>query len=291
MLLEKQLSFIFSSNPNNGAQSVSADGSSFSVQLNNTIALPAEAIYATLEVQSANIWWSVPNLSASLNNNTLHIYSEWIADDGGVPAGYPNYTITIPDGLYGLTELSAAIARELVNQGLPSDLFRLTGDDSTQKTILTFGYDQVTTLDFTQANTFREILGFDSRFVPTTPKTAGWSEYSDNVARFNQISSFLINTDLISDGIPVNNTSSGTIANVLIDVTPGSLINYAPVISVKANADQLIGKSTNFFSFRLTDQDRRAVNTNSEYWSLTVVIKYYIPFHESTKSINASSRG
>jgi hypothetical protein len=291
MLIEKQLSFIFSSNPNNGAQNVSADGSSFSVQLNSPISIPSEAVYSTIEVQSANIWWSVPNVSVALNNNTLHIYSDWIAADGGVPVGSPNYTITIPDGLYGLKELAAAIARELVNLGLPSNLFTLSGDDSTQKTILTFGYDDVTTLDFTQANTFREILGFDSRFVPTTPKTAGWSEYSDNIARFNQISSFLINTDLISDGIPVNNTSNGTIANVLIDVKPGSLINYSPVISVKANADQLIGKSTNYFSFRLTDQDRRVVNTNSEYWSLTAVIKYYIPFRESTMSINASSRG
>jgi hypothetical protein len=291
MLLEKQLSYIFSSNPDNGAINVSPDGSTFSVQLNQPIAIPAEAIHATLEVQSANVWWTIPSVSARLGNNKLYIYSEWITPDGGIPPNYPNYEITIADGLYSLDGLSAAIGRELANQTLPSNLISLSGDDSTQRTIITFNYSQPTALDFTRVDTFREILGFNARSVPVTPKPAGFSEYSDNVAEFNQISSFLINTDLISDGIPVNNTSSGTIANVLIDVVPGKLINYTPVISVKANADELIGKSKNFFTFRLTDQDRGVVDTNSEYYSLTVIIKYYIPFTAHTKSLNASSRG
>ena len=76
-----------------------------------------------------------------------------------------------------------------------------------------------------------------------------------------------MNTDLISNGIPVNNTSIGTIANVLIDVKPGSQINYTPVISTKADASELIGKSKNYLSFRLTDQNRNIVNTNGEYYS------------------------
>jgi hypothetical protein len=290
MILEKQLSYIFSSNPANGAINPSADGSSFDVQLNQPVAIPAEAVNCTLEVQSANIWWVIANISAELGNNKMYIYSEWT--DGPAPPSYPNYVITIADGLYSLDGLSTAISRELVNQGLPSNLISLSGDGSTQKTIFTFNYDQPTSIDFTQADTFRIILGFDSRIVPTFfPRPAGYSEYGDDVARFNQISSFLINTNLISDGIPLNNTSSGTIADVLIDVQPGSLINYTPFVTVTANADELIGKSKNFFNFRLTDQDRRVVNTNSEYYSLTVVIKYYIPFTDSTKSINAYSRG
>jgi hypothetical protein len=249
MLLEKQLSYIFSSNPDNGAINVSADGSSFSVQLNQPIAIPAEAIHATLEVQSANVWWTIPSVSAALGNNKLYIYSEWIATDGGIPPNYPNYEITIADGLYSLDGLSAAIARELANQGLPSNLITLAGDNSTQRTIITFTYSQPTTVDFIPSDTFREILGFNARFVPVTPKPAGYSEYSDNVAEFNQISSFLINTDLISDGIPVNNTSSGTIANVLIDVVPGKLINYTPVISVKVTQTNSLGNQRTSFRF------------------------------------------
>jgi hypothetical protein len=246
MLIEKQLSYIFSSDPSNGAQNVSPDGSSFSVQLNQPVAIPAEAIYATLEVQSATVWWTIPSISAALRNNKLYIYSEWLAADGAIPPNYPNYEITIADGLYGEEGLSAAIGRELIKQGLPSNLFTLTGDASTQRTIFTFNFDEPTVIDFTKLDTFRETLGFNSRFVPVVPREAGYSEYSDNVARFDQITSFLINTDLISDGIPVNNTSSGTIANVLINVPPGSLINYTPVISVKANADQLIGVKHKF---------------------------------------------
>jgi hypothetical protein len=291
MLLEKQNSYIFSSNPENGAVNVTPDGSSFSVQLNSPVTIPAEAVYATLEVVQANVWWTVFNISAANNNNKLYVYTDWVAPDGGVPPTGPNFIITIEDGLYGMEELQSVLARELSNLALPTDLFTLSGDVSTQKTIISFNYDAVISIDFTKPDSFREILGFDSRFVPLTPKPAGYIEYSDKIARFNQISSFLMNTDLISNGSPVNNTSIGTIANVLIDVKPGPQINYTPVISTKADASELIGKSKNYFSFRLTDQNRTTVNTNGEYYSLTVVIKYYLPFTENTKGVSASSRG
>jgi hypothetical protein len=291
MLIEKQLSYIFSSNPANGARNVSADGSQFSVQLDAPIAIPAEAISATLECQSAQIWWVVPQISEQLGNNTFYLHAEYVPPGRVLPADYPDYTITIPDGLYSLEGLGVVVSREVVNLGLPANLVTLTGDDSTQRVIVTFNSDDPTWIDFTQPNTFREILGFDERLVPLLPQLSGYSELSDDPARFNQISSFLIGTDLISNGIPVNNISSGVVANVLIDVKPGSLINYTPVISVKTDASELIGKSKNFFSFRLTDQDRRTVDTNDEYYSLTVIIKYYEPFTQSTRLTSAASRG
>ena len=289
MLLEKELSYIFSSDPANGAKNVSADGSSFSVQLNEPIMIPAEAISATLEVQSANIWWVVPNISEALGNNKLYLHSEYVPTDRVLPGEYPDYTFTIPDGLYDLDTLSEAISRQYASMGLPANLITLTADDSTQKVVLTLNYIDPTWLDFTQANTFREILGFDARLAPTSPQITGYHELGDNIARFNTISSFLINSDIISNGIPVNSTSAGTIADVLIDVLPGSLINYTPVVTVKSNANELIGKAKNFFSFRLTDQTRNIVNTNGEYYNFTVIIKYYIPFVEHTQALRSSS--
>ena len=291
MLIEKQLSYIFSSNPANGARNVSVDGSQFSVQLDEPISIPAEAISATLECQSSQIWWVVPQISEQLGNNTFYLHSEYIPTDRTLPGEYPDYTIKIPDGLYSLEGLGTAPSREFVNLGLPTNLVTITGDQSTQRVIVTFNSDDPTWIDFIQPNTFREILGFDARLVPRVhPQLNGYSELSDDPANFNQISSFLISTDLISNGIPVNNISSGVVANVLIDVKSGSLINYTPVISVKTDASELIGKSKNFFSFRLTDQDRRTVDTNDEYYSLTVIIRYYEPFTESRRLTSAASR-
>ena len=150
MLLEKQNSYIFSSNPENGAVNVSTDGSSFSVQLNNPVTIPAEAVYATLEVVQANVWWTVFNISAAHKNNKLHFYTDYTSPDGGVPPSSPNFIITIEDGLYGREELQSVLARELSNLALPTNLFTLTGDASTQKTILSFNYDAAVSIDFTQ---------------------------------------------------------------------------------------------------------------------------------------------
>ena len=122
----------------------------------------------------------------------------------------------------------------------------------------------------------RVILGFNSRLVPLVPQTPPYNEAGDTTAAFNTISSFLIKSDLVSDGIPVNSVSSGTIANVLIDVPPGSLINYTPFHPTRVDASELIGRPKNSFNFRLTDQNGVAVNTSGEYWSFTVVLRYYV---------------
>ena len=67
---------------------------------------------------------------------------------------------------------------------------------------------------------------------------------------------------------------SQTIAQVLIDVAPGSQITYNPYNPPKVSAQELAGQLHGMARFWMTDDKNRAVNTNGESWSLRVVVSY-----------------
>lgn len=281
-LVEHIETFIFSSDPANGSINLSPDGSTFQVQLDHPIGLPKETVFAKIETVGATIWYTTPNISVEKKNNTIDIFSLWEDPVTGVPAGSPNFQIVFADGLYGLQELNSALGRELANLGLPSNLIVISGDTATQQSILTYNNDGFQTFsDFTQANSIRTILGFDSRESPllADQSTPGYSDKSDDIAAFNTISNFQINTDLIMRGIPVNNVMGGVIANIPITIGPGSLLNFIPFLPPTVNASDLIGKMRNTFSMRLTDQNGNNVDTKGEYWSVELRLVYMIPYH------------
>jgi hypothetical protein len=269
-LIEKQISYVFSSDPANGARNLSKDGDRFSVQLDRPIMIPADSVNCSLKLTGAIIQNTVPNISLEIGNNKLYVYTDFVS------TGAPTLTvITIPDGLYSLGGLNSFLTREFVRLQLPSNLITINSDDSTQKTVITFNQDN-TWLDFTQTDTARTILGFNSRLVPLVPQASGHSEVGDVVAQFNRTSSFLISGDLVSNGIPVNNISKGILGEVLITARPGSQINYTPFLPSSVDATELIGKTKNFFTFNLTDQIGRSVDTLGERFSFTIVISYWI---------------
>lgn len=267
--VEEEISMIFSSDPTNGARNLSADGSSFEVQFDDGLRIPADAVNCSVSCEASSIWNSVPNIISNVNNK-LYITGP---NNASVPEITP-YIITIPQGLYDLNDLNEAIIRELENAGAkndPSPLISLSADDATQKVELKFHYSNVL-VDFITAGTPREILGFDSGIytVPTAPQTI----LAQNVAGFNTVNYFLLHSDITTKGLRFNNNYNQTIAQVLIDVRPGSLINYQPFNPPKIACPELIGTNRKNLRFWLTDDKNRLVNTNSEYYSLRVVIRY-----------------
>jgi hypothetical protein len=149
----------------------------------------------------------------------------------------------------------------------------ISGDDATQKTILTFlnAGDQV---DFTQANSVREILGFNSRVV--TSASAGFNEFSDSTAAFNRVNSYLIKSTLVSQGLNINNIGAGVIASVPITVSPGSQINYQPRNPIPIDASELVGQSKNVFTFSLLDQSLRPAPTAGEMYNFVVIFRWSV---------------
>jgi hypothetical protein len=273
VLLSKSVSYIFNSDPVSGSQNLSADGSTFQVSLNDPIRIPAGAVDCKAGVIQAAIWNTAYNISAGFNNNKFK-FTTSVA-----PAG--TYTITIADGLYSVALLQTFIATSLVNLGLPSGLFTISGDTATQKsvvTILTSG-DSV---DFTVANSVRQVLGFNS--VVITAPSANYSFYSNNTAAFNRVNSWIIASNLVSQGIPVNSQSQGIIASVPITAPPGSQVTYSPQNVIWFDGRELIGQPKINMLFQLLDQDLRTITT-PDYWSFVLTISYDVLISSGTLAL------
>ena len=185
----------------------------------------------------------------------------------------PLYTITINDGLYDLSGFAHAVNVAIVNAGLANGLITFTGDAATQKVVINFTAAGIR-IDFTGANSCRGILGFNSAVVPAAYTTDILSVYADTVATFNNIYYFLLHSNIVAGGIPVNGNSTSVIARVLIDTTPGNQIIFSPQNPVKIPAQSLAGRSINTLHFWLTDQSNVQRDQNQEDFSILLVIKY-----------------
>jgi len=274
--VQEEISLIVSSDPDAGAINKSSDGSHFEIQLDGEgVQLPKDAVNANVSVEESTVWWVVPNIITG-QNDTMYIFGD--NDSGGTEL----FTIVIPQGLYDLSGLNQAILAELESAGAktqdagnPLPLINLTADDATQKVRLRFNYTNVY-VDFSQAQTMREILGFNAEQYGPYP-SAPLSILAPNTASFNQVNYFLIHSDLVNKGIRFNNTYNQTIAQVLINVAPGSQIVSTPYHPARCNAQELAGTKRTNLRFWLTDDKQRAVNTNGEAWSARIVISYWRP--------------
>jgi hypothetical protein len=268
-----EINLLVTSDPASGAINVSPDGSSFEIQLENAIKIPDEAINATISVEEATVWWSIPNVVTGVNDKLYCTVPR--ATDDLLTA----YIITIPSGLYDLTGLNNSISRGLENAGAKMDggLASITysPDNATQKVEMRLAY-LGSTVSFVQADTFKDLLGYDAQVIgPTIVEPVTF--LAENTAGFNTVNYFLIHSDLVSKGIRFNNSYNQSIAQVLIDVAPGSQIVSKPYNPARTNASQLIGDQRKNLKFWLTDDSNRAVNMSGEFWTARVVLKFLLP--------------
>jgi hypothetical protein len=267
----QEISMIVSSDPSQGASNVSQDGSSFQINLDaDGLQIPKEANNCQVRVDQASVWWSIPNIITG-QNDKLYITAPNVLDQS------TNYVITISQGLYDLPMLNLTIQRELQNQQAkisPKPVISLVADDATQKVGILRNYTDIS-IDFTQLDTFRQILGFNSQTISANA-TAPLTTIADNTASFNTLNYFLIGSDIVSKGIRFNSEYNQTIAQVLVDVAPGSQIVYQPFNPARCDASNLIGSKRTSLRFFLTDDKNRRVNTAGEYWSARIVISYTV---------------
>lgn len=271
VIFDKVQSYVFSSDPALGAINISPDGSEFTVAMNNPIVIPHGVIDCKLDVIAASIWNVSPNIAAAFGNNKFYFTQNLTP-----------YSVTIPDGLYSLPQLNNFLSRFFVNNGLNKNQIVFTGDESTQKTVITFNYTG-TQIDFTLPNTIRTILGFNSQLVPNSgPSTIQGENYiSNNIATFNRINSFYVKSNLVNNGLPLNGTPGNIIAQIPITSAPGSQINYSPQNVISVSARNLIGNTMQSCTFTLLDDRLRNVNTLGEYWSITLHIHMQLLLSDS----------
>ena len=274
-LIERQFSAFFNSALSSGSAKTNNLGNRFSVQLNTPLTIPRDSLYASLEVVSAKVWNVSPNVSSAIGNN--HMFFSY---------GGQEYDLEFPDGLYGIDEMNMFFNIYFgQNPTLPNDLFELEENGATQKVSVKFNYVGVT-IDFTKPNSCIDVLGFytlydgvQDTFTSTeiiTSNVKGESIIAPNEARFNRIVNYYIVSNLLSDGIPINNKSSGVISEVPITSRVGSLITYVPLNPMRVDCSDLIGQSKQLVSFGLVDQLGREVSTAGEDFSLGIVIRYFI---------------
>ena len=99
-----------------------------------------------------------------------------------------------------------------------------------------------------------------------------------NVAQFNTVNSLLIHSDLTTLGIRFNNSYNQSISQVLINVPPGSQIISKPYNPPKVNIQDLAGSTRSNIRFWLTNEKDERVNTNGEYWTARLAIRYLRPY-------------
>ena len=143
---------VLSSSVDNGATEKSEDGSTFTINLERPIIIPKEARNCWIEVQSALVWNSVPNILTGINDKFYFTYN------------LTPYILTLEKGQYDLEYLNIEIVRQIKSLGLPNNLILFRGDSATSKVVIEV-LDANITIDFTQPDTFREILGFNSQIL------------------------------------------------------------------------------------------------------------------------------
>lgn len=171
-------------------------------------------------------------------------------------------------------------AKYLDDMNIKRTLIEFTPQSATGKLLLDINYDNVS-VDFSAPRNFGEILGWSGQQVGPFPgQQTPIILIPQNVAKFNQIDYYLINSSIIEQGLRVNNRYNHTIARVLIDVEPGSQIIYSPNHPTRCNANNLRGVRKTEIEFWLTDQNYRRVNTQGENWSANIVIEYYLHIND-----------
>ena len=93
--------------------------------------------------------------------------------------------------------------------------------------------------------------------------------------------SILVTTNLVGNGIPVNNTGLGLIASVPIQVAVGSLISYQPVNPIVVDGSVLKGRSIQSFWIQLA-HDQGTALPQTEPFSVLLVFKQQILLSDNT---------
>lgn len=282
VLINNEISMILNSNPDDGASNLSIDGSFFQVNLEDGgIQIPSDSINVTISVESASVWFSTPNIISTdsldgrlKKNNVLYISAPIV---GG---GIGTFSLDISQGLYDLTALNEEITRQIKTTNIivntnPPIVF--DADTATGKIFAIFNEPDVT-INFNPIDTFREVLGFNAGIIQSPPGASQSNPLTidaPNTARFNSLTSYLIHSDIVQNGIRFNNSYNQTLTDVIIgDTAPFEQINSTPFNPPKVNADELRGISRNNISFWITDQDNNRINMAGEYWSFRMVIRY-----------------
>lgn len=259
-------SIIVSSDPKNGAQLLDKRANSFTLNcVSYPIHIPGSAKNCRVKVTQASIPYVSPNIITDINDTFIFFYPDLLTQN----------EIVIPKGLYGLNDFSAAIQLGLSNLGINPNLFTFYGDQSTQKIIITT--NEPCQIDFTQPKNLSKILGFNqAKYPPASLSTAGQNFTAPNEAGFDTLTSYLIQSDIVGTGLPINGSNAQQIlAQIPIsNVQVGGRLIYDPQQNILINCPELIGYKKTTMRFSLLNQLGENLDMLNQYYSLILTFEY-----------------
>lgn len=137
----------------------------------------------------------------------------------------------------------------------------ISPNPNTLKAVMTL--DTNYQVDFTQANTLRSILGFNSQVYG-----AGEHE-SEQIVDILKVNSILVSLDIVENSY-VDGKLQPSIFSFFPNVAPGYKIVEKPVNVVYS---KIIKNSINSIEFKITDQDGELINFRGERISIRLHIR------------------
>ena len=304
-IIDIEKTFFFSSSAANGARNIHASGSAFEVTLDTPVTVPPGALNCSIECRSANIWFIMPNISKVFKNNRLYFrYDPSIIGgdinlnnvvfgdaNGGVapivavvPSTGWDY-LELPDGLYSVNDLNTSLKRLIGYKRIPGTLTRfstnsitISANPSTQHIVIEMDPGFILgTMQF--ENNICHTLGItkldnDSFGVQYTHDNDYWE--ADSTAGLTPINSFLLHSDLIENGLRVNNGVANILTEIQLSGPPGSFLTYRPYLPYRLDGNHLKFSNRDTVKFYLTDDQNRPIDMFGEAYSFSIVVRYSV---------------
>ncbi|DAC81749.1 TPA_asm: penton [Trichoplax MELD virus] len=232
----------------------------FTTYFNPPLLLDIKKIYKVALI-AAEIWYSWYNITSKNNKFKYFNGKVW------------KNTI-IPPGAYNVVDIQKAIQNIMKenNDYIPANT---SGDENLFHVNISPNYNTFKSeielknnykLDFTIDNTFRDILGFNSRIISGNGK-----HHSDQIVNITSINTIEIHCSLV-DGSYINGKSGDLIHCTSPNVPPGSLLQVRPF--QKMYNSMKVMSAINSVTFKVTDQDGNLVDLNNER------VTYYLHIKE-----------
>lgn len=235
------------------SKSLNQNGADMRINLNPPLQLTEDYELAFV---SGNMWYTFYNITAALGNNIFR-YSP----DGGVSY----FNLTIPDGIYQISQLEAQIHRGLESAGhynstTGAHYIYLTPNESTLRLIVELSNNY--RVDFTNQG-IRNLLGFNSVLLTAT------TEGSNPVDITLGVIQYYINCDLVN-----NSRINGGFGQVIYDFVPatrpGSQIQLRENNRIYLPMNQ---RRVDSIRLWVVDNLNRTVNFNGEPVSITLHLR------------------
>ena len=279
--IERELSVITSTDPLS-ASFINANRSRWKFDYPGSITFPDNARDLTVEVPAAQVWYS------------SHLVRLGVNDLVTVGIGGVSHVIQFPPGLWSVFDLNTKL-QELIavefNTADHANKITLEGEAATGKIKVVFSIKGTTTgfvplsLTFPLTQSIGPLLGFPYSILDppilvvadnSTFSYPGGIFISLAQAKFDSVGSYLFCSSL-GNGLPVNSSRSGCLAQIPISASAGGQILFQPNVPTKIDMSGLVGKTLNTLEFFLLDQSGNELIFNQEINTFLICFRWLEP--------------